>query len=314
MRTLSWTRFLGIAGLLGVLYSFSQDARKSHPYAEALNAVKIPPDWLAAQNTTYDTARPWKEARLHIRALLKQGGAASREAITLTYTYLIEKKSADLHEYPMYVYLGREFAWAAVIYEDWLLAQKLTEAVQYRHLASCQLYFGEPGKALETLRVGLRRLPDTPQRVMNEAALHDCMADVYAKMGDKAMATAEYHKALELFAKRPKGLSKNAAVTQAKLEMLAETLNVARIPDGSYTSSAFGYVGDVKATVRVRNGRIADVRVQHTENLDAGASKSIPQRIVAQQTPDVDAVTAATVTSHAIRAATWQALKTAQKP
>jgi len=111
---------------------------------------------------------------------------------------------------------------------------------------------------------------------MNEAALHDCMADVYAKMGDKAMATAEYHKALELFAKRPKGLSKNAAVTQAKLEMLAETLNVARIPDGSYTSSAFGYVGDVKATVRVRNGRIADVRVQHTENLDAGASKSIP--------------------------------------
>lgn len=123
---------------------------------------------------------------------------------------------------------------------------KLTEAVQYRHLASCQLYFGEPGKALETLRVGLRRLPDTPQRIMNEAALHDCMADVYAKMGDKAMSTAEYHKALELFAKRPKGPSKNAAVTQAKLEMLAETLDVARIPDGSYTSSALGYVGDVK--------------------------------------------------------------------
>jgi uncharacterized protein with FMN-binding domain len=296
------------------LAASAQEAGKPPTYADALKSVKIPPDWLAGVQTTYDTSKPWKEARLHIRDLLRQGGPAYREGIKLTYLYLVEKKAAEPSEYPMYVYLGREFAWAAVVYEDWLRINKMTEAVEYRHLASCQQYFGEPQKALETLRTGLQRLKNTPQRAINEATLHDCMGDVYAATGDKGKAGEEYRKALDVLAKMPKPQPKVAAKTQAKLEMLTETLNLAKVPDGSYKSSAVGYVKDVQVTVQVKGGKISDVQVQHGENLEAGSTKTIPQRIIEKQTPNVDAVTAATITSQAITTAAWQALKAAQKP
>jgi uncharacterized protein with FMN-binding domain len=313
MRTVSFALSLVIIGLVSLTAS-AQEAAKLPTYADALKSVTIPPDWLAGQTTTYDTNKPWKEARLHIRDLLRQGGPACREAIKLTYYYLAEKKAADPHEYPMYVYLGREFAWAAVIYEDWLRTNKMNEMIEYRHLASCQLYFGEPQKALATLSTGLQRLPNNPQRAINEATLHDCMADVYVTTGDKAKAADEYRKSLDVLAKMPKPQPKVAAKTQAKLEMLTETLNLAKIPDGSYKSSAVGYVKDVQVTVQVKGGKIADVQVQHGENLEAGSTKTIPQRIVEKQSPNVDAVTAATITSQAITTAAWQALKPAQKP
>ena len=66
---------------------------------EALRQVKVPPNWLEQVQTDYDTGEPWRKARLHIRKLLAKGGAHNKEAIKLTYDYLVERKvQEDVHE------------------------------------------------------------------------------------------------------------------------------------------------------------------------------------------------------------------------
>lgn len=75
---------------------------------------------------------------------------------------------------------------------------------------------------------------------------------------------------------------------------------------GVYTASAAGYAGPVTAEVKFDDHSILAVRIiSHHETLDIGdrAINELPDKIVKAQSWDVDAITAATVTSGAIRAA-----------
>ena len=90
------------------------------------------------------------------------------------------------------------------------------------------------------------------------------------------------------------------------------SLKEAALSDGTYRETALGYSGDIKLTVKIEGGKIADIRVQHQEKIDQNACKLIPQHIIEQQSLQVDAISGATVTKDAILAGTLRALKKAE--
>lgn len=86
------------------------------------------------------------------------------------------------------------------------------------------------------------------------------------------------------------------------------------LTDGTYTETAKGKKGNFDVTVIIRNGVIAEVRVgDNNETPDIGgiAVDQLPQKIVEEQSCEVDAVSGATITSDGIRAAVRKALQRA---
>ena len=72
---------------------------------------------------------------------------------------------------------------------------------------------------------------------------------------------------------------------------------------GTYTASSKGFGGDVEVTVTVSENEIEDLKVvgdHETENIGSFAVSMLPERILAAQTTNVDALSGATVTSSAI--------------
>ena len=56
---------------------------------------------------------------------------------------------------------------------------------------------------------------------------------------------------------------------------------------------------------------MAKIDIEHSEKIDQGATTILPERIVAEQNLQVDAITGATVTCNAITDAVFRALKRA---
>ena len=81
-------RLLCVLGLV-----CSQAAAAASTLDAALRDLKVPPDWLAEVQSTYDTKTPWKDARLHVRKLLADG--KYREAVKLTYIYHVVQKNGS---------------------------------------------------------------------------------------------------------------------------------------------------------------------------------------------------------------------------
>jgi len=285
--------------------------------AQALKKVeKIPPAWLAEVTSTYDTSKPWKDARLHIRQLL--GDGKNREAIKLTYDYLVERKvQQDVHEYAMYLYLGGEYEWALKIYAERLKSLPKGVTNEYQSLASLYARFGEPDVAIKTLQDALQRLLDPPWAVSNEAGLHASLGDVFAQNGKTDKAIEHYETAMKLYptSNQPYGrhlLHRNVAKVQAKVDLLRKkNLDISKLPDGTYQGKGLGYVEEVTATVRLQGGRITDIRLAHKEKIEMGVSRTVPQQIIRTQSLQVDAVTGATVTTQAIVEAVYRALQKA---
>lgn len=311
-----------LSGVICLAAQPNPQKAKKPSMRKALAELKVPPDWCRTTPVRYDTRKPWKEARLEIRRRLGLGDRRSlREAMKLTYLYHKKNDIGDGHEYPMYLFLGGETAWAVKAYRSFIAklaaGGKVGHTNAYLSLAACYVHFGEYDKALQIANDALRHLPKPPWDVPNEAHVHDVLGDVYAAMGDKARAKQHYRKAVRLHprSRQPYGrhlLRRKAAKVQAKLDMLAlEAIQPGKLRDGTYTGRSLGYVGDILVTVTVRGRRIAAVTVTHKENIPLGSTEIIPRRIVEQQALNVDAVTGATCTSDAIRDGAFQALKKA---
>ena len=305
-----------LARLIALLLSVCTAAAAERNLAEDAARLKIPPDWLAEVTTTYDTGEPWKEARQHIRKLLGQG--KHREAIKLTYDYLIVRKvNKNTHEYPMYVYLGGEYAWAIQIYEQRLKQKGSEHAHESRCLASCYMKYGETDKALKALRFGAKHLPKPPWDKMAAAGIEDHMGDVYAQEGNAETAKRHYQKAMALYrGANPRYgrhlLPRRVAKIQAKLDLMQlEELDVTKLRDGVFSGQSIGYTKVLTTMVTLRGGRIVDIKVRHKENIEQGATRTIPQQIIEKQSLQVDAVTCATITTQAIVEATYRALQKA---
>ncbi|MHC4872838.1 MAG: FMN-binding protein [Planctomycetota bacterium] len=86
------------------------------------------------------------------------------------------------------------------------------------------------------------------------------------------------------------------------------------LKDGTYSASCNGFKGEVKVSVKVKDGKVSYVKVVKTkEDRPYSAVKVVPKRIVERQSLQVDIVTGATVTSTAIITATDKALLKARK-
>ena len=80
---------------------------------------------------------------------------------------------------------------------------------------------------------------------------------------------------------------------------------------GTYTGSSKGFGGDVNVTVTVSENEIMRVQIEgdhETENIGSFAVSMLGDRIMAEQTPNVDVITGATVSSGAILRALKDAL------
>lgn len=284
---------------------------------EAFHTVTVPPDWFKTVTVDYDVRNPWKDARLEVRRLLSLGGGKTSEAIKLTYMYVQKNDIGDGHEYPMYLFLGGEYAWALQQYRAFLKDTPKGYTHAYLSLSSCYRHFWEYGKALEVLNTATERLPDPPFRIARQADIHDQFGDVYAAMGDWEKAKLHYEKAIALYpaSKQPYGrhlLHRRANKVQSKLDLFAlRSIESGKIRDGTYTGRSLGYAEDMLVTVTVRNGTIADIKLKHKEKIDLNATTIIPRRILAKQSLQVDGITGATVTCQAIVDGALQALKKA---
>ncbi|MCU0918250.1 MAG: tetratricopeptide repeat protein [Planctomycetes bacterium] len=308
--------WLALLGLLAARADSAEPTANAKPsLEEALAQLQVPPAWFDEVKVEYDVNRPWKEARLEVRRLLSLN--QNREAIKLTVLYVRKGDIGDGHEYPMYLYMGGEYAWAVQEYRQRLASQPKGYTHEYLCLAACYRHFGRYADALALLDVAAQRLPDPPWRIAQEADICDYRGDLYAEMGDFAQARQQYEKAIALYptSDQPYGrhlLHRRAAKVQSKLDLLAmAAIESAALRDGTYVAKSLGYVGDLTVTVTIRAGKIADIRIQHEEKIDQKATTIIPQRIIAAQSLKVDGITGATVTYDAIIDGALQALRKA---
>jgi uncharacterized protein with FMN-binding domain len=286
---------------------------------ERLAQVQIPPPWLEQVQTSYDTSQPWQEARLEIRRLLSLGQPEShREALKLTWLYLQKNDINDGHEYAMYTFLGGEPLWS-ILAHQWYLAQPHENMPIHSYMTLASLYakYGEFERAKATLDQAAQGLPGPPWKIMRQADLAAEYGDLYAAWGQPEEAKRHYAQAASLYptAKPPYGghlLASRAADVQAKLDLLTfRSLATARLRDGQYRDKALGYAGPIQVTLTVAQGKIADIQLAHEEKIDQNACVLVPQRIVAQQSLQVDAISGATVTTHAIVNGVFRCLKKA---
>lgn len=95
-----------------------------------------------------------------------------------------------------------------------------------------------------------------------------------------------------------------------------EDLDFTRVKDGTYTGSDTSLLCSVKLATTIKDGKISDIKIlSHyvTYPLAGRAYDIIPKRIVEKQSLDVDAVTAATVSTNNIKRAVRNALTEAKE-
>lgn len=87
------------------------------------------------------------------------------------------------------------------------------------------------------------------------------------------------------------------------------------LKDGSYEATVDGQNGPMTVQITVADGRLSEVTIvsnNETENIAADALKKVPEAMVSGNTPNVDAVTGATLTSDRIMDAVTQCLEQAK--
>ena len=158
----------------------------------------------------------------------------------------------------------------------------------------------------ETPGIGSKAIEELPGKIVEAQS-----ADVDGVAG--ATITSNAIKEAVKAAMAEAGLEDAAAVetTEPAADDAALTVALADAADGTYTAAAQGFGGDITVDVTLSGGKIADVKIvgdSETPGLGAVAVEKMPAQLLEAQSPDVDGVAGATVSSNAIRAAFGDAL------
>ena len=205
------------------------------------------------------------------------------------------------------------------------------------HLAECYWKLGNKPMALAQLE----KTPPTFSMIklwadmgetqkalqMADANAHGEYGDIaciYA--GDACRVAGQHAKALQYYkqvltipasGQAKKRIERNQQRARANIEaiQLFDTLDIARVPDGTYRDASLGYEAPVEVEVVVKAGRIESVRVtNHREKQFYAALSDTPAKIIAKQgVQGIDATSSATITSEAIINATAKALAKGMK-
>ena len=85
--------------------------------------------------------------------------------------------------------------------------------------------------------------------------------------------------------------------------------------NGTYEGEGKGFGGSIKVNVTIQEGMIAGIDIVSADNEDGAyldAAKGIVEKIISEQSADVDSVSGATFSSAGIKTAVGQALKKAE--
>lgn len=183
------------------------------------------------------------------------------------------------------------------------------ESDDTRHCSIARLW-SEMGEGDRALRMALETAQHTPDVGFLAAG------DICRVLGRSKEALGYYQKVVEApFGARDLKQSKERAQASIEAVRLVDTLDIKRVPDGTYRDSSLGYSGQVFVEVKVAGGRISDVNVtRHTEKQWYSSIVDTRRQILLKQgARGVDATSGATITSEAILNATLKALANAQK-
>lgn len=140
--------------------------------------------------------------------------------------------------------------------------------------------------------------------------------DACRRFGKVQQALDYYQKVLDVKqqVQRDDPVNKKRAAAAIAAIKLFDSLDLEKIPDGTYRSSSIGYVGPVEVIVAVSNHHIDSVKIgsQHEKQFYSSLVDVPPQIVAKQSVKGIDTTTGATVTSEAIIYATAKALSAAQ--
>ncbi|HUV39402.1 MAG TPA: FMN-binding protein [Planctomycetota bacterium] len=135
-------------------------------------------------------------------------------------------------------------------------------------------------------------------------------ADELRRRGKWETAVKAYQKSLEVLALSG-GEKTTLGMAATQMIELCEAMpfDVKQVADGEYEAQAWGYFAQIKVKVTVKGGKIRNFHIlEHKETRPKGL-EIVPRLIYKKQSPSVDAVTNATVTSYGLMTATLRALQ-----
>ena len=168
---------------------------------------------------------------------------------------------------------------------------------------------------------------DTALKLANDKAQNYPDA-AYFVAGDCLRLAGRYKDALDYYQKVLNVQAKETQTAAGRLKWnqdqahaaidaikLFDTLDLKRIPDGTYNGTVAGYSGQVTVAVSVKGAKIDSVKVtQQTEHQCYMSLTAVPEKIIQKQSvKGVDTYSSATVTSNAIINASAKALASGVK-
>jgi uncharacterized protein with FMN-binding domain len=90
-----------------------------------------------------------------------------------------------------------------------------------------------------------------------------------------------------------------------------QTIDLIQIPDGTYTGSYDCYRWSNKVEVTVKEHRITNIQALKIQDGRGSLVKALTQKVLNQQSPDVDVISGATASSNGYLRAVEMALKSA---
>ncbi|MHC4176316.1 MAG: SHD1 domain-containing protein [Planctomycetota bacterium] len=205
------------------------------------------------------------------------------------------------------------------------------------NLAACYWRLGNKQMAMELLQKiplyysSIKLLADmgetqTALRLAESAARGGTADMAYLYAGDACRIEGQYRQAIGYYqkvldvpatGKEAKRVEQSQQRARANIEAIRifDTLDLRKVPDGTYRGKSPAYGGELHVEVAVRSGRIESVKVvQHKEKQFYTALTDTPRQIIEKQgVKGIDATSSATITSEAIINATAKALSTGIK-
>lgn len=323
--------------------------QRSRQEVEALiTAAATPPDWFDATQLNLPKSLdlswpekaegPWnnqKNVGQFIWDVINPNPNRWREGVKLMHHLMDQNKSdrelqsrAAQSLAGMYHHLFQDYAHAAY----WF--RKAGNRQDAAGLAECYWKLGNKQMAVELLN-SLRSVPPSAIKLwadMGETAKAIQLSDLFAKSGSADIgylyaadalrlagrykeAITYYNKVLAVPDDKRNKHNKDRARGAIEAINLFDTLDVTKVPDGSYTASSLGYEAPIEVQVSVAGGKIESVKItKHREKQFYASLTETPAKIIAKQSvKGIDATSRATITSEAIITAAAKALQSGQK-
>jgi len=328
---------------------------KAEVYRIINEAGQTPPDWYQSVPLSYPKTLdlawpkyngPWdfnKDVGQYMWSLVNENPGRWREGTKFMHYLLSTYKDNPSNQRKVYNQLGHCYHdlhgdWARAAF--WLRKLKRYNSHNLLQLADCYWKLGNREMAADLLRRITKdktrygsvikiwsdlgdldsalRLAESSAKAGYRSGAYIGAGDACRKHGQFSQAVAYYRKVIAI-PDRPKGaiLKRNKQRAQASIDNIEmfETLDLNRIPDGTYSGTSLSYIGDLTVDVSVEANRITDVRVvKHKDKQYFSALTDTPSQIIKKQTlRGIDTTATATITSEAIIMATAKALAKASK-